>query len=676
MENYAYDIELYPDVFTATFLDLHKSNNKAVDDYMAAKATRDESLIADALSKLSYKRFVIGLGHNDKFALRDFIALGLTLYGFNNHSYDDVVLMQLLRNLDLDTDELLRLLYTTGDTIINDSYIGYNHELYPLKVNKNFVSIDLKLLHHLQKGLKMVAIAMKYPFIEDLPIRPGHSVGIGRLEGLLFYNLNDVLMTRLMLLLKLEELTSRQDAVHMYNTNRDKTLSASRPELAKLIIAEYILKLNHNDKAFMFKKTFRKYIPFDEIIIHFNFEIPEFKDFYENMKLVKFRPGTDIFKETFIYNGVTYNFGIGGLHTKDIPQVFEISDKYEYIDIDADSYYPWLIINHGFEPKHLRGLFLPIFRLITETRITAKKAGKAKLDKADIDYLEKQVNKLKNGKLAAILKIVINSSFGQLNDVYSFLLDPKQFYATTINGQLGLLYVAEKIILSGCEILSVNTDGIIAKVPRERKEAYERDSIQAFLDFKATSEFTYYKKYVRTSVNSYLTIKTDGTVKLKGQFEFNKLVLHDGYAKGFDMPVVAYALVQYYTKGISVSKTLRAHRDIYDFCKSSNIGSQYSLQYTRVVNGKVIRVDVQKHVRYYISVKGGVLLKVNLTGARDSKLAAGYNATIFNDYHDVDDFKEYDINYAYYIKECNKLIDDIERRSTKSIKKYGGTLFD
>jgi len=310
-------------------------------------------------------------------------------------------------------------------------------------------------------------------------------------------------------------------------------------------------------------------------------------------------------------------------------------------------------------------LFLSIYRLITTTRIKAKKAAK--------DKLLEQVDRLKNKKLADILKIVINSSFGQFNDAYSFLFDPKALFSTTVNGQIGLLYVAEKIILSGSNIISVNTDGLVSKIPRIKREAYHIAAEQAFADFEATCEFTYYSKYVRTTVNDYLTIKTNGEIKLKGDFEYNKLVLHDGFSKGFSMPIVSYALVQYYKDGKDVRTTIRNHKDIYDFCLSSNIGGQFRLVEVKIVNGKYEENFIQKHVRYYISKTGSSLIKVKPDGK--TRLTAGYSSTVFNDYVKKP-MSEYNINYSFYIKEAYKLIDKIEKRSTKVMRKTTGTLFD
>jgi len=655
---YAYDIECYPNVFTITFVNMDKSNDAAIDAFIKADIKDGACDKTDRLiNEIDKEVFIISNDVNDAFRLRDFLSLSPTLAGYNNQNYDDILLAYLMDIVHLDVELINEKLYKISNELISTSFISKDDDLYKYKYQTLFPSIDLQKLYHLKyKGLKMVAIQMKWYKIQDLPLNPYSPVPPHLVESLLRYNLNDVLMTRQMLKLKKDELESRIDAMRMYSLDQ-RVLSTSRPELAKMIISNYIQRINGGNNKFEYKRTHRKYIKFNDIILHFEFEIPEFKAFYEHLKSIKIVIGNTSFNEVFKYKGIAYQFGVGGLHTKDKPQMFEEDDEYTYIDVDADSYYPWLILNHGFEPKHLQGYFLTIFRLIVTTRMKAKKAGKAKLNKEDIDYLEQKANKVKNKKLANILKIVINSSFGQFNDVYSFLLDPLALYSTTVNGQIGLLYVAEKIILAGQEVVSVNTDGIVSKVKKSEIDKYKEVSEKAFADFKATCEFTYYKKYVRTSVNDYITIKTDGDIKLKGDFEYDKLSLHDGFSKGFSQPVVALALVKYYTEGIPIEDTIKNHKDILDFCLSSNIGNQFDLYSIKIVNGQVIEKEIQKHVRYYVSNKGSSLIKRNFNTGSESKMTKGFNKTVFNDFIIKD---EYDINYNYYVKEAYKLINKIE----------------
>lgn len=78
------------------------------------------------------------------------------------------------------------------------------------------------------------------------------------------------------------------------------------------------------------------------------------------------------------------------------------------------------------------------------------------------------------------------------------------------------------------------------------------------------------------------------------------------------MPVVAKAVFEYFAHGVPVMETLRNHKDILDFCKTQNVGKQFEVVYQKVENGKVIDVHSQRHVRFYVSTKGVVIMKENV----------------------------------------------------------------
>ena len=162
-----------------------------------------------------------------------------------------------------------------------------------------------------------------------------------------------------------------------------------------------------------------------------------------------------------------------------------------------------------------------------------------------------------------------------------------------------------------------------------------------------------------------------GWILAGGYSDFDKLRLHDGYSKAFNMPIVAYSLVKYFTENIPIEETIYNHRDIYDFCKSVNVGSQFDLISINVKNNNIKEEKIQKHTRFYVAKKGSYLVKRYRDKDKQISLTAGKHVQIFNDYFEVDDFKDYNIDYVYYLKEANKLKERIE----KNIEKQQLSLF-
>lgn len=164
-------------------------------------------------------------------------------------------------------------------------------------------------------------------------------------------------------------------------------------------------------------------------------------------------------------------------------------------------------------------------------------------------------------------------------------------------------------------------------------------------------------------------------------------------SKGFDMPIVRKAAFEYLEHNVPVMTTLRQCTDILDFCKTQNVGKQFEVIYDKVVNGKIVTIHSQRHVRFYVSYDGIIIQKQDITTKKRSRLASGNSVTILNTLDDKP-ITERNINYKYYYNEAYKLISPIKlgispnqkgdkNKGIKSgkalLKKYGNdfrTLFD
>lgn len=128
--------------------------------------------------------------------------------------------------------------------------------------------------------------------------------------------------------------------------------------------------------------------------------------------------------------------------------------------------------------------------------------------------------------------------------------------------------------------------------------------------------------------------------------------------KGYDAPVVAIAVFEYFVNNVPVMTTLRNHKDILDFCKTQNVGRQFEVVYDVCEKGKISHIHSQRHVRFYVSTKGVIIQKENKTSGARSKLAGGNSVCILNSLDDLP-IEERNINYGYYYNECYKIIDPI-----------------
>jgi len=254
-------------------------------------------------------------------------------------------------------------------------------------------------------------------------------------------------------------------------------------------------------------------------------------------------------------------------------------------------------------------------------------------------------------------------------------------YQVTINLQLYLLMLIEDLELNKIKIISANTDGLTALYHKDKRPLYDKICKEWCSYTGFNLEFAEYVKYIRTSVNDYIAIKrkwlitkSDNDIKRKGDF-----LIEPDVCKGYSMPIVGIALDKYFVHGIPVEETIKNHKDIYDFCISVKTGEAFTKEIHYVKDGKYCKDELQKNIRYFVSTDGGGLNKHSKTTRQDFTMAKGVRTTIFNDFYYVDDFKEYNVDYNFYLHKAYEMIYKVSGANVKTSRKgtkVCGTMFD
>ena len=307
------------------------------------------------------------------------------------------------------------------------------------------------------------------------------------------------------------------------------------------------------------------------------------------------------------------------------------------------------MISYEVVPEHLNTkVFVNMVDYFKQTRV------KCKHTKDEDGFVVPGVH----NKLAAeALKIVINAIYGKYGYENYWLYDRLAQMRVTINGQLMTMTLCESLELAGIHVVSANTDGIVIKLPYDKVDVYNQICKEWNETNRMSADDEHYKMLVSLNVNNYFDIQSNDKLEYKGALDPKQYI--KDLKKGYDMPIVATAVFEYFAHGVSVMDTLRNHKDILDFCKTQNVGKQFEVVYEKVVNGKRIEVRSQPHVRFYVSTRGVVIMKEHkLTGKR-SVLASGKPVQILNLLDDKD-ISERNIDYAYYYEEAYKIINPIK----------------
>lgn len=501
-------------------------------------------------------------------------------------------------------------------------------------------------------------------------------------KPMLHYNRNDVFLVCEIARQKPAEIRLRYSITAAFGVN---VLCSARANVADKLTVKFYSDMSglHKDK-FIKERTERSKLSFNKIIFpHIQFKTKQLQDLLEDMKKVSiYHTNKDAFNRTVEFYGTTYTLATGGIHSVDRPVVYTSDDKYVYRHHDYTSYYPSIMISYNIAPKHLhQKSFVKMMSFLKDTRVKCKHGG-------DVNVIEG----VPNDVAAEALKIVINSIYGKLGSDLFFLYDRFAQMQVTINGQLMTMTLIEELELNGIHVVSANTDGIVIKLPRDKETLY-KEITDHWNEFnKMSADYEDYNIIVSRDVNNYFDVQTDGKVEYKGALDPKQYI--KDLKKGYDMPVVAKAVYEFFTNNIPVMETLRNHKDILDFCKTQNVGKQFDIIYDVVEDGKVKTVYSQRHVRFYVAKNGVVIRKQNKNDVTiESKLASGLPVQILNSLDDVP-IENRNIDYGYYYREAYKIIDPIKlgispnqkgdkRKGTLSgkvlIKQYAGqynTLFD
>lgn len=730
MKALAYDIEVTRNYFGVCFVDLNhylEVFKDCVDDKQEAIPLIDKISVAEIKNRLAtVRRYRFSIFEDDDselYPLLNWLQYQADYFGYNNNKYDRLMLSALLMyyNQFDKPSKLIEFLYDTSQRIIrnsdNDVLWQDSFTNMLMKNRLNFRDLDLFQifrLDHFHKSLKQTSINIKWynlleyhmPPISELDVNyyyrltENRGLSIEQLNRLYRnsferylhpawkkemeeYNDNDVFICCELVRMNQEEIRLRYMISKEYEIN---VLSASRSTIAdKVIVKLYSKFTGLHPKRFIDTKTIRRKIEVSEILSDkIQFSSPQLNDLLQSLHSLVLRGEKGEFERTFTYAGTSYTLATGGLHSNEIPAIYVANDKQTIVDRDVASYYPNLIRSLKVCQKHLNPkAWFRIADTIVDERLEHKHLAK--------DKSLNLIQRMKHTTAAACLKIVANAGiFGKMGSEKSFLCDKKAMYKVTINGQLFLLMLIERLEDAGIHVISANTDGIVTIVPKGLEETADNICHWWEKHLGLELEFTHYSKYVTEGVNSYLTVKTDGKKKFKGRMN-PKMYLED-LSKGYNSPIVAKAVTEYFINGTPVMETLRNSKSILDFCRTQNVNRKYYIEYTHVVDHKMVVEEVQGNTRFYVSLTGGSLMKVEVLGwdennqpkLKKSSLCAGQRVTVCNLVEDKD-ISELNINYLYYYNECMAIIEPIEQsrnnkgKGKRLVKKYYGmrnTLFD
>lgn len=393
------------------------------------------------------------------------------------------------------------------------------------------------------------------------------------------------------------------------------------------LTAKYLgaVKQEHNDQFdYVFPDNI-KYEYIDQGVI----------DFFKTIKAGDLLLDDKAKSFTGMIGNCEYKVGAGGIHGCNGVYNMTADEDHLILNDDVMQFYPSMIVENHYLSRNVPDP--EDYKRITIERANAKRSG----DK----------------KTANCLKLVNNTTYGAQKNQYNDLYDPLMALSICLSGQLYLLELATHLYKdTGCELIQLNTDGIMLRIEKSKYE-------QAEAIMKEWQERTHFlleedniELIIQRDVNNYLERQVGGATKVKG----GALVRGISYVGAFKInnnaTIIPKAIEAWFFEGIPPEKTINECNDLMEFQIIAKSGSKYRYTYQmRLLVDHYEYVPIQKCNRVYATNDQtlGTLFKQKDDYSGKQRIASlPYNCIIDNDNKlGIDE-----VNKSWYIEEAKKNI--------------------
>ncbi|WP_425539417.1 hypothetical protein [Microaceticoccus formicicus] len=428
--------------------------------------------------------------------LEEFIN-GKTLVGFNNYWYDDYILYAMSKNFDQ------WIIKEWNDSIIKQGSMLNMKKIECCKTLDCFQQIDVSRpsLKKIEGNMGLSIVESSVSFDIDRPLTPSENYETFK------YCEYDVLNTWKIFRMRKDYFESKNKIIDMMESDHLKKIAYKWNTTS--IVGEILKPKRKAPSRRLVGDHLMEYAP------------KEVRDMWEQLDTTidfKFKKKKVVIEEF----GNVIEFGWGGLHGA--PKRFITDADVKLADVS--SMYPnILILLDGLKDK------TKYYKDILDYRLKLKHEGKK----------EEQ----------APLKLVLNSTYGILNNKFSQLNNPHLAYSICIYGQISLYVLSQRLAQMGARIININTDGVAYSYTGD-------EDIKIFKnweeEFGLNLEIDRFSNWIQSNVNNYIAVTKSGYMVTKGS-DVNKYNEHKYFANN-DIRITHIALVDYLIHGKPVQDTL------------------------------------------------------------------------------------------------------------------------
>ena len=456
---------------------------------------------------------------NDKIALTKYYNLHKEQIwvGYNSKNYDVPIYKSIMLNMSP---------HKVSELIVKENVPAYN--INPKFSTIQFYNFDIQTTMHSLKQLE----AFMGNDIRETEVDFNKKINLNNDEWnkTIFYCTHDVEQTIEVFIKRINEYDSQISLIETFDKTLSlKNISSTKAQITALVTGCKKPSMIRNDE---FDYTILPCISF----IHDKYY--QIYDFFD--KTIREKRDTSL-SFNFDVCGVPHQFGFGGLHGASKKPIKVSCCEGEHIwHADVNSYYPSMMIEHDFLTRNSddKNKFVDVYK----KRLAYKKAG--------------------NKKAQLPLKIVLNSQYGICNDKNSQAYDPRRAHEITINGQLMLTMLLDRLE-EHVELIQSNTDGIIIKTRNKDELEFMKNTICWWEKTTKMGMAIDCINYIyQKDVNNYLFEFENGEIEVKGSY------VKETHDLDNDLPIINYCVREYIKdSNFDYVKYINEHDKLIDFQK-------------------------------------------------------------------------------------------------------------
>ena len=561
-----YDVECLPNFFSFYAIDLNSDTHY----YFEISEFRNDSW--------QFYAFLAWLRDNDWYAI-----------GFNSVGYDyNLIHAFMTEPVGFGPERF----YAVSQSIIK-STDRFGVTVRP--TDRYIKQIDLYKIHHFDNqakstSLKALQVNMRSESVLESEIPFDVPISQADIDRVMIpYNRHDVTETKKFALISMPMIDFR---LSMMDQIKGDVINFNDTKIGKQLLEQrledvcYTYMGNRRER----RQTPRAFIRLSECIFPYvRFQRPEFQRIHQWLHAQTITETKGAFDNvTATLDGFTFHFGTGGIHGSLDRAKLTADSEWAIMDDDVASLYPSIAIVNKLAPEHLGQRFVDEYSRLKEERFKYAKGTPQN----------------------SALKLALNGTYGDSNSEYSVFYDPKFTMSITINGQLLLCMLAERLMtVPTLSLIQINTDGVTYRVHRSMLWLVEQIRTDwqklTMLDLE---QVEYNRMWIR-DVNNYVAEDVKGKRKLKGAYWTPTKHPDDiqnasptAWYKNFSADICAKAAVAHMTDGADIDQFVRSWSVPFDFMLREKTKGGHKLY--------IGETPQQKITRYYVAIQGEPMRKI------------------------------------------------------------------